>query len=163
MVIDANYIYTLPFPINKKYKIIQSFGDRFSHNLEHSKYALDIGTQIGDTITAARKGKVFYIKGDSKEHCRTRKCMNKANKILVIHDDGTIANYVHLDFNGVLVNVGDEIEVNQPIGISGMTGFTTTPHLHFVVHKYGGISIPFYFKGFEGKKLKKGKYYRRKL
>lgn len=156
-------LYILPYPKGKRYKIIQSFGGNFSHNLESSYYAIDFGTQIGDTITAARGGKVIFVKEDSKEHCRSRKCMNKANKILVLQSDGTIANYVHLDFEGALVDVGDYIKAEQPIGISGMTGFTTIPHLHFVVHKARGKSIPVYFKGMRLKKLKKGKYYRRTL
>ena len=157
---DKGFEYNLPFQKGKTYKIIQSFGGRFSHNKPHSKYAVDIGLAVGDTITAARSGKVFYVKEDSKEHCRTSKCIDMANKIYIIHDDGTMAHYVHLDFEGALVNVGDTVEVNQPIGISGMTGFTTIPHLHFVLYKARSISIPFKFRGIREKKLKQGKYYK---
>lgn len=157
---DTAYEYELPFQKGKRYKIIQSFGGKFSHNKPHSKYALDIGMPIGDTITAARRGKVYFVKDDSKEHCRTRKCIDMANKIYVIHEDGTMAHYVHLDFEGALVEVGDTVEANQPIGISGMTGFTTIPHLHFVLYKARSVSIPFTFKGIKHKKLKQGKYYR---
>lgn len=71
-----------------------------------------------------------------------------------------MAHYVHLNFEGALVEVGDIVEANQPIGISGMTGFTTIPHLHFVLYKARSISIPFTFKGIKHKKLKLGKYYR---
>lgn len=159
--IDKDYRYSLPFPRGKRYKIIQSFGGNFSHNKTHSRYALDIGTQIGDTITAARPGTVVFVKEDSKEHCRTPKCADKGNKIIVVHDDGSLAHYVHLDFEGALVEVGEHIEDSQPIGISGMTGFTTTPHLHFVLLKPGSVSIPFKFKGQKRKKLKQGRYYKR--
>ena len=161
-IVDQNYRYTLPYPKGEKYKIIQSFGGKFSHNKPHSKYAIDFGTQIGDTITAIREGIVFYVKEDSNEHCRTRKCINKGNKIMILHKDGTLAHYVHLNYQGALVVVGDKVEVGQPIAISGMTGFTTTPHLHLVLYKSGGISIPFYFKRQKHKKLKQGKYYRRR-
>lgn len=161
-LVSENYPYTLPYPIGKRYKVIQSFGGKFSHNRPHSKYAIDFGTKVGDTITAVRPGIVFFVKEDSKEHCKTRKCIDKANKIYILHNDGTMAHYVHLDFEGALVEVGDLVEVGQPIAISGMTGFTTTPHLHLVLYKSGGISIPFYFKNQKGKKLKPGKYYKRK-
>lgn len=160
--IDLDYRYTLPYPRGKKYKIIQSFGGKFSHNKPHSRYALDIGTQIGDTITAARPGIVMFIKEDSDEHCRTYKCADKGNKIIILHDDGSMAHYVHLDFEGAVVDVGDKVVLNQPIGISGMTGFTTISHLHFVIFKAGGISIPFKFKGQRTKKLKQGRYYLRR-
>jgi murein DD-endopeptidase MepM/ murein hydrolase activator NlpD len=105
---------------------------------------------------------VFFVKEDSNEHCPTRDCVNKGNKILILHADGTIANYVHLDFNGALVDVGDLVTAGQPIGISGMTGFTTIPHLHFVVHKARGETVPVYFQGIGQKALKQGKYYSRK-
>ncbi len=159
---DTDFEYELPFQKGKKYKIIQSFGGKFSHNKPHSRYAIDIGLAIGDTITAARKGKVYFVKEDSKEHCHTRKCIDMANKIYILHEDGTMAHYVHLDFEGALVDVGDTVEANQPIGISGMTGFTTIPHLHFVLYKSRSISIPFKFRGMKYSKLKPGRYYKRK-
>ena len=159
---NLEHIYTLPFPKKSKYKIIQGFGGKFSHSSKHSKYAIDFSTQIGDTITAARDGIVIFTKDDSQEQ-GGREAMNKANKIIVMHDDGTYAHYVHLDYKGLLVSVGDSISVGQAIGISGYTGFTTTPHLHFVVMKYGSEAIPIYFKGYEGKKLKQGKRYKRNL
>ena len=159
---DYNYKYTLPYQKGKSFKIIQTFGGKFSHNLEHSKYAIDFGLKIGDTITAARNGIVIFIKEDSKKYGKTRKFINYANKIKVLHNDGTIGDYVHLDYNGALVKVGDSIIVGQPIGISGLTGFTTTPHLHFVVFKERGLAIPIYFKGYNNKILKRNKYYKRK-
>ncbi len=161
-IVNETYRYTLPYPKGKKYKIIQTFGGKFSHNKPHSRYAVDFGMKVGDTITAARDGIVFFIKEDSNEYCKTRKCVDKGNKVLILHKDGTMMHYVHLDFEGAIVNVGDKVKVGQPIAISGMTGFTTTPHLHLVMYKSGGISIPFYFKGQKRKKLKQGKYYKRK-
>ena len=158
---DKNYRYNLPYPKGKTYEIIQTFGGKFSHNRPHSRYAIDFEMKIGDTITAIRDGIVFFVKEDSKEHCKTRKCVDKGNKILVLHNDGTMAHYVHLDFKGAIAKVGDKVSAGQPIAISGMTGFTTTPHLHLVMYKSGGISIPFYFKGQKRKKLRQGRYYKR--
>lgn len=155
-------LYSLPFPKGKKYKIMQSFGGSFSHNLESSYYAIDFEIPIGDTITAARGGKVFFVKEDSKTHCPTRDCIGEANKVLVLHTDGTYANYVHLNYQGALVKEGDVLQTGDIIGISGMTGFTTKSHLHFVVHKASGISIPIYFNGLKKKKLKQGKFYKRR-
>ena len=159
---DDSYLYTLPFQKGKSVKIMQSFGGKFSHFRKHSKYAIDFTLAVGDTVTAARDGLVIMVKEDSKEHGRTYDYADKGNKIVVYHSDGTFASYVHLDFNGALVEVGDRIEVGQPIGISGLTGFTTKPHLHFVVLEPRSISVPMYFKGIGRKKLKPGKRYRRK-
>ena len=158
---NDNYLYNLPYAKGKRARIIQTFNGKFSHNLPSSKYAIDFALAIGDTIYAARGGVVFLTKENSKEHCKTRKCADKANKIFVLHDDGTFAHYVHLDYNGVLVEVGDNVAAGQPIGINGLTGFTTTPHLHFVVFQPRGISVPIYFKGRANKILKKDRYYKR--
>ncbi|NEV94405.1 M23 family metallopeptidase [Psychroflexus sp. YR1-1] len=154
--------YILPYLKGMQYEIMQSYGGAFSHKSTSSYYAIDFSLQVGDTVTAARDGVVFFVKEDSKEHCPTPKCIDKANKILISHKDGTYANYVHLDYEGALVNVGDTIKAGDMIGISGMTGFTTKPHLHFVVHKARSVSVPIRFKGVWRKKLKQGKLYRRK-
>ncbi|MEM6686415.1 MAG: M23 family metallopeptidase [Bacteroidota bacterium] len=161
---NNDYKYLLPY--KPKRKLIQGNFGNFSHNHAGSFHAFDFGTKIGDTIYAAREGKVISIKDDSKKHGRTRKFSNFANYIVIMHDDETTAHYYHLDYKGVLVANGDTVTRGQAIGISGMTGFTTVQHLHFVVRipteDKGNISIPIEFEGFEGKKFKKGKKYKRK-
>ena len=161
---DDSYRYLLPY--KKKRKLIQGNFGSFSHNHIASNHAYDFGTQIGDTIYAAREGKVVMIKENSKKHGRTRKFTNDGNYIIIQHSDGTTASYYHLNFNGALVEKGDRVEKGETIGISGMTGFTTIPHLHFVVHKAtlknGNISVPIQFEGFVGKKFRKGKKYARR-
>ena len=156
---DYNYTYALPYPKGKSYKIMQSFGGKFSHTMEHSKYAIDFTMPVGDTITAARDGLVVLTIDHFKEH-GGRDFMNKANKIVIMHDDGTFAHYDHLDYQGVLVQNGDRVEKGKPIGISGFTGFSTKPHLHFAVLEEDSKSIPVYFEGLEQKVLKKGKTYK---
>ncbi len=161
---DDSYRYLLPY--KKRRKLIQGNFGNFSHDHIASYHAFDFGTQIGDTIYAAREGKVVMIKENSKKHGRTRKFVNDGNYVIIQHSDGTTASYFHLNFNGALVEKGDTVERGQVIGISGMTGFTTIPHLHFVVHKStsenGNTSVPIQFEGYVGKKFRKGKRYARR-
>ena len=56
-----------------------------------------------------------------------------ANSILVQHADGTIGVYLHLQKGGNKVKVGDRVKAGEPIGLSGNTGFSSGPHLHFAV------------------------------
>jgi len=161
---DTSYPYLLPY--KRKKKLIQGNFGKFSHNHEGSFHAFDFGTKVGDTIYAAREGKVISIKGDSNKFGRTRKFSSFANYIVILHDDGTTAYYYHLNYEGVLIKNGEMVQRGQAIGISGMTGFTTVPHLHFVVRvpteDRGNISIPIEFEGYMGKKFKQGRKYARK-
>ncbi|KYG72899.1 M23 family metallopeptidase [Roseivirga echinicomitans] len=156
---DLDYLYRLPFKRRKKYELSQSFNGKFSHNSLESKYALDFQLNIGEPVYAAREGTVvkvidWFTKQGGKE------LINAANKIIVLHSDGTLANYVHLDYKGSFVKEGDKVERGQKIGTSGLTGYTRGPHLHFVVRKGRDISIPIYFEGYEGKVPKIGKRYK---
>ncbi|NQY05912.1 MAG: M23 family metallopeptidase [Flavobacteriaceae bacterium] len=158
---DSNYLYTLPFKKGKKYEITQSFFGKFSHNHKASFHAIDFKLKIGDPVYAAREGIVIKTIDKYTKH-GGKSFRDKANKILIMHDDGTIASYVHLDYKGVLVKEGERAERGQKIGISGFTGYTSGPHLHFVVREFGDVSVPIYFEGYEGLVLKQGKRYKRK-
>ncbi|WP_299276371.1 M23 family metallopeptidase [uncultured Psychroserpens sp.] len=136
--------YELPFLKGKRYKVIQAYGGRLSHRSDQSYYAIDFKMPIGDTVVAARRGRVIRTVDHFTEHGGAS-YRDKANQILIYHDDGTIAFYVHLNTNGVLVNLGDIVEAGQPIGISGHTGYSTTPHLHFVIRNFRS-AIPIQFK-----------------
>ena len=143
--------------------MIQSFNGSYTHNkISSSKYAIDFNLSIGDTITAARDGIVVLIKENSNEGGSNKKYINKGNTIFIAHNDGTFGYYVHLKFKGSIVSIGDMVTVGQPIGLSGNTGFSSGPHLHFAVLTPLNTSIPIKFKGYiEENKPIKNKYYER--
>jgi murein DD-endopeptidase MepM/ murein hydrolase activator NlpD len=125
-----------PFPQGKEYRVIQGYNDSFSHNELTSRYAIDFSLQIGDTVTSADDGYVVGVIEDYKYYGSTQEWRDtdKSNFITVYHPhSGLFTQYVHLHHKGALVKVGDYVKKRQPIGISGMTGFTTIAHLHFNV------------------------------
>jgi len=154
---SKDYPYHIPYSKKRKYEVIQSFNGKFSHRLPTSKYAIDFDMPIGTPILAAREGIISGTEDQFTEH-GGRDFMGKANYIVITHDDGTMAQYLHLDHKGVKVSEGDRVERGQLIGYSGHTGFSTRPHLHFVIKNGKSISLLFYFEGY--KKLKSGKKYR---
>ncbi|WP_299228662.1 M23 family metallopeptidase [uncultured Psychroserpens sp.] len=156
---ELDYLYRLPFKKGKKYSVSQGFNGKSTHKSIASKYAIDFQLEIGELVFAAREGLVVQVI-DWFTKYGGKSFMKKANKIVIMHDDGTIASYVHLDYKGSFVKVGDRVSKGQKIGVSGLTGFTSGPHLHFVVRKERDIAIPIYFEGYENQELKRRRRYK---
>ena len=123
---DVEPIYLLPFPIGDSAQVIQGNNGTFSH-FGHAAYAFDFRMMIGRAVTAMRAGQVVAIEERYIDGNRTP---GQENLVLVRHDDGTFARYYHLTTNGALVTVGDLVTAGDTLGLSGDTGYSTTPHLH---------------------------------
>ena len=74
----------------------------------------------------------------------------KANYVIIKHDDGTFAEYMHIQPKGALVSLGSKVTEGQPIARSGKTGWSSTPHIHFAVFQtidgYTRMTLPCRFK-----------------
>lgn len=159
VMLDTATRYAYPFPKEKQYKIIQSYNGKFSHNSDYSRYAIDFALAIGDTVCAARDGIVVGLIKDYSVGGNDKKYRNYANFITLYHEDGTLTQYVHLKQNGVLVSLGDTVKTSQAIGLAGMTGFTSIPHLHFNTLKPtidGVVGYPIKFYRSAGNELQRG-------
>lgn len=157
---DTLFNYALPFQKGKQYKIIQGYNGNFTHNTNFSRYTIDFNLNIGDTIVASRNGTVIKVIDKHNKQGTTKKYKPYGNYILIHHKDDTFSQYVHLKQNGALVKVGDSVKINEPIALSGFTGLTTTPHLHFGIFKptkNGFVSIPVILNSIPGKKYTKNK------
>ncbi len=138
-----------PFIDFKPMKIGQSFNGKFSHYRKANLYAVDIGMPVGTKIVAVKEGIVIRTKDDYAHSGVTSPFFfDKANLVEILHADGTYAVYAHLLLGGVHVKVGDKVSTGQVIGLSGNTGYSTGPHLHFVIryNDNGKVnSVPFKF------------------
>lgn len=127
---DTSYVYGLPFEEGGRHRIIQGYFGPFSHQ---ERAALDFKMKRGTNILAARDGVVIRVKEDGSRGGWNKKYRPDGNNIVIEHPDGSRAGYWHLQLNGALVNVGDTVRKGQVIALSGKTGYTATPHLHFLV------------------------------
>jgi murein DD-endopeptidase MepM/ murein hydrolase activator NlpD len=127
---DTSYVYHLPYQANTTHRLVQGYFSKFSHK---NRAALDFKMKRGTTVTAAREGVVVRVKQDGDRGGWNKKYRPYGNMIVIQHSDGTRAGYWHLQHNGALVKVGDTVSIDQPIGLSGKTGYTLFPHLHFIV------------------------------
>jgi murein DD-endopeptidase MepM/ murein hydrolase activator NlpD len=131
---DDDYVYRLPFADDVTVRVLQGYAGGFSHRgLE--RYTVDFDVPVGTPIHAARDGVVAMIEESNDRGCFRRGCGRYANYVVVLHDDGTTGEYYHLAKDGALVEPGERVERGQLIALSGNTGKTTMPHLHFGVYR----------------------------
>lgn len=138
--------YALPYPIGKAYTCTQGFNSSPSHTGTF-EYSVDFGMSIGTLVTAARSGRVVYI---VESYSDDDQIGGHENVVIIMHDDSTYARYAHLTRNGALVQLNRMVVPGDTVGLSGNSGSSGSPHLHFDVTKtFGGRSdqtIPFDFK-----------------
>ncbi len=153
----VNYAYLPPFSSYKPMKISQAFNGSYSHQQQPNQYAVDIAMPVGTQIVAARGGLVVSTEGNySLGGVSSPYFLDKANYVTVLHDDGSYATYAHLLMGRLAVKPGDRIEAGADIGLSGNSGFSSGPHLHFTVRRNLGlrsVSIPFMLKHSDGRML----------
>jgi murein DD-endopeptidase MepM/ murein hydrolase activator NlpD len=99
-----------------------------------------------------KKGDPCYDGCDASPSYCSATCGDAANALVVKHDDGTAAAYLHLNSPYTGVKKGTRVELGQPIALSGSTGWSTGPHLHFQAEVKGCSSwycqsIPIDFEG----------------
>ena len=131
---DDSATYILPYPVGQSFPVSQGFHGKYSHTGGDS-YSIDFKMPEGSPVHAARAGTVVGVKDDSSLGGGNKKHEWDANYILIRHSDGTLGHYVHLQKDGAKVKVGDKVAAGQLIGLSGNTGHSTGPHLHFAVFK----------------------------
>lgn len=133
-----NSEYVLPYPIGESYKVTLSHcGGSYHSEGQPDQFAIDFDMQIGTPISASRAGEVVFVEESGVDGGFPN------NKIIIKHDDGTFAQYMHLTQNGALVETGTEVAQGNLIGLSGNTGLAGFPHLHFIVTKSGSFKYPY--------------------
>ena len=138
----------LPFQYGFNISASQASNGYVSHNAGMLN-AVDFPTPENTTIVAAISGIVVQVVENFSTGCPTSACQNEANFIIIDHGDSTFAMYAHLTVNGSLVEVGDSVDAGQSIALSGNTGWSTGPHLHFEIKDLTGNSMPLLFYEFE--------------
>jgi murein DD-endopeptidase MepM/ murein hydrolase activator NlpD len=135
-VADADAVYRLPFEDGRAYAVSQAYGGRLSsHNNRENLYAVDFAMPVGSPVTAARGGTVIDVTLRHTEGGYDVSFIDKANTIAIVHDDGTVAEYAHLSPGPEIVKVGQRVNAGDLLGYSGSTGYSSGPHLHFILSR----------------------------
>jgi murein DD-endopeptidase MepM/ murein hydrolase activator NlpD len=152
---DDSVVYLLPFAPGRPVRVLQGYDGDYSHT-GLMRYAVDFNLREGSPVHAARGGVVVEV----VQHFTTAgtdasyQQQDKANRVLVRHEDNTLAYYGHLKPNAVVVKEGQYVKPGQLLGLSGNTGFSQGPHLHFEVHKpkdgRQDVTLPIRFRTEQG-------------
>ncbi len=129
---DTSFVYQLPYEENKSHLLVQGYFSNYTHK---HRAALDFKMKKGTKICAARGGKVVGVKEDGNKGGTNVKYRPDGNYIIIEHEDSSRTGYWHLKYNSVFVKLGDIVTQGQVIGLSGRTGYSYFPHLHFIVWK----------------------------
>ncbi|MBE0469784.1 MAG: M23 family metallopeptidase [Methyloprofundus sp.] len=147
-------IYYPPFVSYKAFRISQAFDGKFSHTDEQNKYAVDFSMPEGSEVHAARAGVVMSLENDFFQGGIDQQAYKaRANSVRILHDDGSMGVYAHLQVERAQVHEGMRVKAGQLIAYSGNTGFSSGPHLHFAVQVNQGmhlVSVPFSFVDAQG-------------
>lgn len=153
----ATSAYVLPWPVGVTHKVAQGNCGAASH-MGTQRYAYDIKMDIGTSIVATRAGTVVEFEEGNSDGGGC----SKLNFLKIQHSDGTIANYLHLTHNGVLVSLGQSVTQGMAIALSGNSGCSSGPHLHFMVQTNDEKdTVPLTFSNTKANKrgLQQGKEY----
>lgn len=154
---DQQAVYIPPIPARQRYPVSQGFNGQVTHITPDSRYAIDIPMPEGTPIVAARDGVVMDVQDDFYEGGEDlKKYGQRANRVVILHADGTMGVYAHLAPESAYTRPGRAVLAGEVIGRSGNTGFSTGPHLHFVVQRNAGmkiVSVPFEFTDKDGRRF----------
>ena len=159
------YLYALPYKYNA-FKAVQGALGKFSHNPgSQDEEAIDWAMPVGTPVYPARPGVVTALRQDCSQGGPNVKWKTDYNYVFVKHDDGTFGEYAHIKQNGILARLGDRVSPDKPLALSGNTGYSTGPHLHFCVFYtldgYTRQTLPILFRSQDGEaiQVEQGKTY----
>ena len=120
------------WPLSAAGRITSYFGYRKAPTKGASTYhkGLDIAVPVGTSVFSVQSGKVISATYSA----------SAGNFVSVYHGNGVYSYYMHC--SSLLVSAGDSVKKGQKIALSGSTGISTGPHLHFAMYMNGGYVNP---------------------
>jgi hypothetical protein len=150
---DTGIAAILPFQAGVSHPVLQGNNGPWGHS-GHAAFAFDFRMDTGTLVIAARAGQVvkavdsfFDDNGSPSEE----------NFVVIRHDNGTYGRYYHLAHEGSMVTEGQWVSQGQPVALSGNTGASAGPHLHFDItgecYEWGCKTLPVSFDNICGRQV----------
>lgn len=125
-------------PLGEDYKITSPFGMRFHPIYKKKKMHLgiDLKAPIGTPVYATSDGVVEKVESQKGGY---------GKQIIIRHDNEYQTRYAQL--SEMKVKVGQKVKQGEEIGLTGSSGVSTAPHLHYEVIKNGKRVDPMKYFG----------------
>jgi len=138
--------YALGWPLPDSAQVTSSFGLRAHPLLGARRFhsGIDLGVPIGTPVRAAADGLVRRASDDRVS----------GRLVLLDHGSGVSTVYCHND--SLLVAPGDAVKKGQVIALSGNSGLSTGPHLHYQLDLPQGPADPLRFRAARPPQLASG-------
>lgn len=140
---------SLPFASGTKFTVTMS-----PYHLKNRHYSWNMDVPFGTPVHAIESGIVHSVwEPEGGGGCDRNKYLNKGHSLRIIHNDGTIAQYLHV---AIKVKKGDPIKKGQLIALTALSGVVCSPQLHLMVYANerdvgpSGKTIPLRFTGISG-------------
>jgi murein DD-endopeptidase MepM/ murein hydrolase activator NlpD len=157
----------LGFPFKGDFYVVQGNGGSVSHQKgTRNEYAWDFvvmkkGQMFksashknenyyawGQPVLMPAHGRIVETRFDEQDHPPLTTKLNRANYVIIEHEDGEYSLIYHLRNGSVKVNPGDELNYGAEAANVGDTGVSMFPHIHFELvrrdkDKYVGIPAHF--------------------
>jgi len=121
---------TTCLPLSRPIYITSGYGYR-KHPISRRwcfHHGIDLRARVGTRVHSIESGRVIFVGRKS----------GYGKMVIVKHSNGFSSRYAHL--YKIYVNHGQRVSMGTVVGLSGNTGYSTGPHLHFEV-RYNGKSI----------------------
>jgi murein DD-endopeptidase MepM/ murein hydrolase activator NlpD len=122
--------YVLPYQVGQSFVVAGNCSTSDHTRFTWNQYAYDFIMPMRTPVVAARDGRVIRLDVHFADNTGID---YEENYLQLRHADGTTTWYIHLTKDGALVAVGDLVAQGQIIALSGNSGESARPHLHFQV------------------------------
>jgi murein DD-endopeptidase MepM/ murein hydrolase activator NlpD len=122
----------IPLPSGTRFRISQGAFGRYTHHDPGHEYTWDFDVPYGTPVLSVEDGDVLFVWEPPGEGGCDPKFNDSPHDIQIRHDDGTVAQYVHVQSE---VKVGDRVVRGQRIAVTAKNGFICTPQLDFGIYQ----------------------------
>jgi murein DD-endopeptidase MepM/ murein hydrolase activator NlpD len=131
-VLAVALLLDLQWPVDVSSRISSGWGDRIHPISGERKFhnGVDLAVPVGTPVQAAQAGDVVVAAEDDRN----------GRYLVLEHGHGVRTAYCHLD--ELMVDKGNPFDRGKLIAMSGNSGRSTGPHLHFVVRVNGKTLDP---------------------